>query len=72
MLVAVAEEFFWLGRIAGDVIVRCRMLQHEGGIAYSSTAAEAYVSSDKVFAMVPYFSGVPGSIYIVAGADCMD
>ena len=55
-----------------EVTVHQPSQEHEGGIAYSRTAAEAYVSSDKVFAVVPYFSGGPGTIYIVAGADCMD
>ena len=72
VLAAAAVEFFRLGHVAGEVTVRCRMLRHEGGIALSRTETEAYVSSDEVFALLPYFSWQPGIIHIVAGADIMD
>jgi hypothetical protein len=73
VLAAEALEFF--GYIAGDVIVRCRVLRHEGGIVYSRAPAavrEAFVRSGQVFALVPYLHWQPDTIYIVAGADSMD
>ena len=73
VMAAVAEEFFWLDHLAGDVTVRCRVLRHESGIAFSQAGAtEAYLSSDQICALLPYLSWKPGVIHIVAGADFMD
>ena len=46
------------------------VMRHEGGTAYNSLATtEAYVSSDKVIAVVPYFNWQPPLFHIVAAAD---
>ena len=71
VLAAIADEFFILAAgLTRRVVVHCRVMRHEEGIAYNSLATtEAYVSSDKVIAVVPYFNWQPPLFHIVAAAD---
>ena len=71
VLAAIAVEFFILAAgLTRRVVVHCRVMRHEGGTAYNSLATtEAYVSSDQVIAVVPYFQWQPPLFHIVAAAD---